>query len=398
MIRIDSDNAEVARELDALAALVAGHGGLLHEALTIEVRRGELRVLSTLPPAVSDVVLSIPRACLPDLDASELDLNGDDICVRRHGAKVPASAAHALEHMLAVYNLTGKLAQHRAESPWFALDDWPEIVAKLAAGRRGAPKVQQFYQDWKGVKSDALLLRSFLNTREFGARFDPGQADATRVLMPFIDYLNHDDGAMGFQGHGRGADYAVAARHWRRDDDSAECFVRYSRLDTLDAFLVYGFPDASSPLLRSVPLTIDLGADRRIDVGARIGGGKKGEVPPRMRDLRPLLPTVGQPEPGRLVVSHLFVPDARRPRALRRILAGVLRTLEPELAVDALDTQVTTAEQTVLEANRRYYAELAELTAKARARAPETPILTAVERVIALQRAKLDAYADRIAD
>jgi len=395
VLRIDSDNPEIARELEALAALVAGHGGRLHESLTVEVRGSDLRVTSTLPPAVSDTVLSVPRACLPDLAASELYLAGDDICIRRHGEGVPNSRARALEHMLAVYNLTGKIAQHRAQSPWFALNDQPEIVAKLAAGRRGAPKVQQFYQQWKSVDGEALLLRSFLNTRDFGARAEAGQSGTTSVLMPFVDYLNHHAGAMGFQGAGSGEDYAVGARHWRPDDGTAECFVRYSRLDALDAFLIYNFPDESGLLLRSVPLAVDLGGGQRLEVGARISGGAKGQVPAKMQDLRPLLPAVGQPEPGRLVVSHLFVPDDRRPRALRRILGGLLRTLMPEASPAELQDQVLRVEQAVLEANRRYYTELAELVARARGQGAAAAILSAVDRLIALQLAKLDSYESR---
>lgn len=396
MLRIDVDDGEIARELTALASLVKAEGATLSPNVTIEGRGGDLRVTSDLPADPNATILAMPDSCLPGLAAAELYVAGDDIRVRRHGDGVGATQARALEHMLAVYNLTGKLAAHREASPWFALDGAPEVVDKLAAGRAGAPKVDAFHIDWRDGARDQLLLTTFLNTREFGAKGGVGRAEATSVLMPFIDYVNHHFHAPGFHGGGEGADYTVSIRNAKPVPGSDECFVSYSRLDTLDAYLIYNFPDDSGPHLRSVPLTIDCGDGKRIDVDARISGSHPGKLPEKMRDLRALMPRVAMPETGLIQVGHLFVPGPNAPRALRRILSGLIRTLFPDIGDAAFQDKVRAAEQAVLDANRRYYRELADVLSAARARATALPALATVRRVLELQTAKLDAYAERI--
>jgi hypothetical protein len=175
--------------------------------------------------------------------------------------------------------------------------------------------------------------------------------------MPFIDYANHDSRAYGFQPGPQsfGQDHRVSLLNCQPLNGSNEVCVRYTQLDSLDAYLTYGFVDQSSPIVRSVPTTLEAGD---LDVRSRIGVVTKKELQSDIADLGPYVPNVFQTADGRTVLTHLLFPDAGSPYALRRVLNWSIRHVRGNLGLKRLRERVITAETALLQANRAYYDDL----------------------------------------
>jgi len=394
------DKAPVQNAISALHDICMREGAVLHDKLRMSVAGdGAIWLESTLPADSRDTLVSLPESCLPSLENARLAVEDGAIRLTERLPGLGDAQAECLTHMLAVYNATGKLAAFRETTPWFALQDAPALLDRLAAGRAGAPRVAELRERTRAGTDDAVLLDAFLGTRKYGAVKSAGGSVSHSVLMPFIDYANHHNQAPGFQpgDSTAGARHRVSLVNAKPIGGSDEVRVRYTPMDALDSYLLYGFVDAEADVLRSVPLTIDLDGGT-IEVQARINPGKgkgKGAVPKQLADLGALLPEVTA-APGQVTASYLLVPEANRVLALRRTLNWLIRRLEPQVKLDRLRGLVSEAEAQILAANRTFLdgieAEVAE-----RNDAGSAPARAALEALVAQQRRHLDAYADRIA-
>ena len=387
-----TENKAVQREAAALHDICEEQGAFFHEKLRMVVTNdGDMWLESTLPADQNDVLISLPDSCLPRIDPVTFKLVGDDIEIESiEDGALSDTQARCLKHMLAIYNATGKVKQHRATSPWFALTDHHEVFDAIFAGRKGAPRLDDQYERLRteGV-SDDVVIQSFLGTRKYGAL-------EQSTLMPFIDYANHDSRAPAFQpGHRAGhPHHQVAILNSQPADDGGQVLVRYSQLDPLDAYLSYGFVDTSTHLVRSTPLTIDLDVGE-IAAESRIGAKNKKKRPePGVKDLRGYLPMILENADGRVTVSHVLLPEAGSPFALRRILNWLIRKHESDIGLKRMGRLVDEAERQILEANRAYYDDL---EAKVRA-APDLPEAqrAMLNTLIRHQREAMDAYVDRL--
>jgi hypothetical protein len=152
---------------------------------------------------------------------------------------------------------------------------------------------------------------------------------------------------------------------------SEECLVRYNLMDRLDSFLSYAFVDESAPILNSLPLEIKLQDDLRIQVKGLGGGPYKGKLPDTLKDLRQFMPQIHKRTQDSLTVQRLFVPGEKAPRALRRVLGSLIRSLRPGLNLNTIHEMTLSAENQVLEANKTYYHRLQDLTRTAQSKSPD---------------------------
>jgi hypothetical protein len=292
--------------------------------------------------------------------------------------------------MLAIYNATGKITQHRETSPWFALADTPDLLDAILAGRRGAPRLDQQYQRVRDEGlTDDFLIEDFLGTRKYGAL-------EASTLMPFIDYANHDSRAPAFQPAPRVGypNHQVAILNSQPADDGGQVLVRYAQLDALDAYLGYGFVDTSTALVRSSPVTITLDVGE-IVAESRIGAkAKKKRADPGIKDLRGYLPMILENADGRVTVTHLLLPEAGSPYALRRILNWLIRKHEPDVGLKRMGRLVDEAERQILDANRAFYDALERsLTDYGE---PSSSQYRTISDLIRHQREAMDAYVERL--
>jgi len=387
-----TENKAVQREAAALHDICEAEGAFFHDKLRMVVTNdGDMWLESTLPADQNDVLISLPDSCLPRIDPVTFKLVGDDIEIESiaDGA-LGDTQERCLKHMLAIYNATGKVTQHRESSPWFALADAPDLLDAIVAGRRGAPRLEEKYQRIRDEGlTDDFLIEDFLGTRKYGALEAP-------TLMPFIDYANHDPRAPAFQPAKRVgySDHQVAILNSQPAENGGEVRVRYSQLDALDSFLNYGFVDTSTNLVRSCPLTIDIEVGEIVGE-SRIGAKAKKKRPePGIKDLRGYLPMILENADGRITVTHLLLPEAGSPFALRRILNWLIRKHDPDLGLKRMGRLVDEAERRILDANRAFYDDLqASLDAADQVPTLQSRMLT---DLIRHQREAMDAYVERL--
>ncbi|MBK1693025.1 hypothetical protein [Ectothiorhodospira mobilis] len=355
--QITGDEALV-RPLHTLTQRLAAAGAWFNEDLEIRAGVGDLAMCSQRRYADRRSVLRVPLAAMPFKEDFRWTLEGDRLRAEPVGPDTEPLHREMMDLMLEVYNQAGKMAQWRQVCPWTALEDHPDLLNRLLVAKAAAPKVQRF-QEWRAAgRRQALMVESFLGARIFRLTAEHlqavGRQEGPAVLMPIIDYFNHQLQAEGFQI--QPAPAPISMRVFSRPDpQTGELFVRYNLYDPLDTYLFYGFVDTECPWLASVPLTLDT-AGGRLEV-LNSGGAFKGALPPAMRDLRAFMPAVVRQEAGHLQLTKLILPGERAPRALQRVLAGLLTTLG--VPRDRVHREVARLEAEVLERNEAYWEDLA---------------------------------------
>jgi hypothetical protein len=301
-----------------------------------------------------------------------------------------------------------KPTQWAAQTPWLTLWHDPDLLEHLVAApnsQMAKPKLDLYREG----RWDDVLIGTFLSSRVFnlkGKQKGAGQTQPGRVLMPFIDFLNHHFHARGFQTETAETwdDNKIFVYQDQPLEGSDQCFVMYSMLDCYASFLSYGFIDESAPFISSHPTTVELSQGVKLQVGRNLAGTFKKQLPQKMRDLRIYMPQVGAEGSNGIPVSRLLFPGSNAPRALRRVLATILRSKRPQWDAVTVEAAVREAERKLLDANHRHYDRLAELTAEARMRSEDEDVpgrkatLRTVDQLVFRSKRHLYAYADRLSD
>ena len=342
-MRIIADDPELERHLARLHDLIVSNGGFVHEECVIVVQDGNLRIEAPRSVPEGIELIRVPEALLLSVDDFGLYQDGDDIRIGTPSDSVTPVQAELMDSMIAIYNISGKIKDHRVNSPSRLYLAEPDIYRRLVMATQFKPR--------EALKKEDFLLQDFLHTRTFGLKSEDGQGD-TSVLMPIIDFLNHHQGATGFQL----GDKALSVVRRSPLAGSDECFVSYSRMDAQIAYFNYGFVDRSSTSLLSVPLTISLPGVVDLQVN-RFPAAKRKQAPPAaLKDIRRFVPRMSLDiDKKRGAVSSLPIPDAKSPRALRRILMAVLMNFMRDMSPDDVKAYLDEAEQQVIQANRSYY-------------------------------------------
>ncbi len=390
------DNRKIQRDVAALYEFCEANGAILHAALRMVVGEEAIWLESDLPADDRAVLVSLPQSCLPPVRAFTLEVVDDTLVIRDRHAEPSQAQARCFEHLVAIYNATGKLATHRRRSPWFALAHQPELLDRLVAGRAQTPRIADTHARWREGLDDSLLIDTFLATRQYRLR-DSASGEAQPVLLPFIDFADHHPKAPGFQRAPEDApeDHRIALRNAKPVNGSAACRVAYGVLDALDSYLGYGFVDSEVGFVRSVPLTIEVPLGR-IAVQARGASVAGQKLPPRLEDIRPWIPRILGREADTVTVSSLLIPDAEAPLALRRVLNWLLRGLNPDITLNRLRDAVLEAEDQMLAANRDYWTDVATRAETARSQSPDDPAVNTVHDLARAQLERLEAYAERL--
>lgn len=388
-ITIDSDDAELETLLRELETLVVRSGGYLHPRLRIVVAQGQLKVESDA--SGPDPLVRLPESCLLPIDDVDIGLRDDDsLSLASPPADMDAGKWAMLKCMIAIYNRGQKVRQYRHELPWLALAGSPALLALLHSARADAPKATQLYELAAAGELERLALRGFLGSRVL--KYQPADGEPAQVMMPFIDFFNHHSASPSF---GRDGD-ALTVRPSRPLAGSNECFVCYNALDTLDAFLNYGFVDVTAPFVRSVPLQIALPGIGSLRIRGKMAQPRKQPLPPQLKDLGVFLPRFRRLSDQELAAAQLLIPAAGRPDALHRVFVVLIQNLAPGLGLSELDDAVTSAVQQVLAANEDYYRQLETMRQTTGTTVESAPALEQLGVLVDVQQRKLAAYRDVI--
>jgi len=381
MVKIIADRVDIENHLLRLVDLINSNGGYVHDELVIVTENGDLSLQAPRSVPEKCELISVPRELLLPTADFDLYLSGDDICIGDSAKAASATQLAVAEEMFAIYNLCEKIKDHRKSAPVRLFLESPEIFESLVLPGQ--------FNARKKLPTKDPVLDDFLHTRVFAAK--SGLGDETHsVLMPIIDFLNHNRSAGGFKLDNE----RLFVKRFSPLADTEECFVSYSRMDAQIAYAIYGFVDESSNTVISVPLSIDLPGIGLIEIGRRQGAKFNGKIPEPLKNISWLVPEMGMSREDRQArMAFLIIPPKGFPRALRRVLNFLIRAFARDMAPEELKTLVVEAERQVVEANLNYYEELKVLARNASVSQESQQIVDDVVRVADIQLNLIRAYA-----
>lgn len=388
-MRIDSDSTAVAKAISRLLKSLGKHGARFNAQLAILCRDGELSIRTTAAVPPEQVLIGLPAECLLPVDDFRLSLSGNDIRIADQKPGVSPARGEIMQRVIDVFNLTDKVSRHRYSTLSSLRRERPDIHARLCSGRIPQSELPPARPSLNDPAIDDLL-----DTRTLVYRLDPESSRHTLVIMPVVDYCNHHTFAYPFfpavDPAGR---RMLTTRAFCPDPVTRECFVRYGIYDSYDCFLHYGFVDQQAPFVISIPIEIALPSLGTLTIRARPMHMPRAQIPVEVTDLLFYLPAFTVDRAARSAeVSHLIIPQENAPDALRRILAVILRQIEPELSERSAATIIEAIEQDVLAANTDFYRSLATYLGDTAFPDNFAALHRTAEAVVSLQLEKLQRY------
>lgn len=380
--------------LEKLKALTLKEGAYFHPNINIAEKGGNFTLTCASPRSSGEYLIRMPESCLPDTKAFTMEEKDDSIIINSHDDSVSDVQIECFRLQIELYNLTRKLSFYKKNSLYFALADRPEDIRTVLSADSHIEN-NALYRLWEKGDTASLSIEGFLKSRVF--RWENEANGKTKhVLLPFIDLLNHHLKAGKFQKERNGEKEFLSVANTHPVEGSSECFVQYSPLDTVSALIGYGFADESAHFLYSVPVEIDLGYGKFMKINSATNAKYKrtGSIPDAMKDIASHIP-------GRLFfdrdkgieLTHLIVPGATVPAAMRRILGMYIHSLFPNKEELQKRLMLQHAETSILLENRKYYDALKKISESLSNSASFTLML---KKTADMQLEKLDAYEERL--
>ncbi len=421
MVQFACDDKETEKLLRKLYKQVTRNGGIVHDKITIGCKDGDLKL--TIDPSVEarQQILVLPVECLLPVDKFKLGLKGNKIIIKSHDDDLPKAQVEMMETMMALYNATGKIAgQKKTVTMGLYYKDKALLDALEKVRDTGTfPYADQIEK----LSVQKLALDSFIKSRVLGFKqavieeaknSKTGQPGAkfvrNKVIMPIIDFLNHHPQAIGFltQFAGASAPGTELAPEEQYNEDgiavvklcpvagSNECYVQYGPYDAVDALINYNYADRESTFVRSMPVRVKLpdGAGTLVICSSASATLlDKEKLPEGVQDLRFFIPPIAADTNKKIVrLRHLFVPQERAPRALRRVLGLAINMMGGNHSPAKVMDLVIYAEKKIIQENYKYYQKLSKLAEKHEPSAAMEMVVRNVRDVAKIQIENIERY------
>lgn len=390
MIKIISDNRKAEKILNKIVGIIAKNGGYLDGDIEVRCAHGNVSVHSPGNKQVRQM-FRIPHGLLLPYEEFEIAIKKNKFVLVSASEDVTPVQKKLMKAMLELYNVTGKLAQHRATSPWLMHKDNKALMEILLNCRYGEEfeKMRRMIDEGS---DEELELLTFFKTRLLRCRLHKQWGKQVLVILPLIDALNHHVLGAGFD-HIYAKNGAAMSVACKQLPDSDECLACYGAMDAMDSYLHYGFVDEAAPFVRSAPIEIDLGEGGTIDVQASYGGVDAEELPEPLKDLVFFMPSITvNHKKKRAQLSHLFIPQKNGILSMRRILNYVIRILNPDLEDQVYIRWLAEAERMVLETNIKLYDDIEDVTIGIGEGEEKDEVL----KFISLQKGRISTYISSI--
>ncbi len=397
MVSYRCDDKDVEQCLKKLEAQVISAGGWLSDDVIICSNDGNLSIETSLPAESQDKLISLPPKSLLPLEKVSLGLRDDDLYIISSDETIPPEQLALFATYVELCNLTHKISFHRANSPWVTLRDHPDTLKYITISRADSRTVKEFSElSMSSEDADQLVIDTYIKTRTLNFKEGKGIAAKTyKVIMPLIDCLNHHPKAHGyFNVSEKGQEPSLSVVNSKPIANSDEVFVCYGIFDPLDTYITYGYVDKNSLFVRSIPLLIDLKDGFSIKVKSEVGLLYGGDMPPDIADLRSFMPILYSNEDKVLEVSHMIIPPPTSPFALRRVLAELIKEVNPSLSSDdeALEGQVRAAESQIISANTEFFEDLLRHIEEKLKSKPDSYVFEMLKDMVNTQLGNLKKY------
>jgi hypothetical protein len=391
MVEIISDKAEIFECIQETVKILEEHGAVFHQSLKLVSEKGDLRIEMAQPVENQHAIL-MPEDLLLPIDSFNLKIEKNNFTYTDMDASVTKIQARLMDLQLKLYNLTNKAEHFKKTTHLNLLNKTPELREHLLAGRNG--KITQSLIEKSALKpDDNFFCDAFLKSRVLSFKTTANRTPVM-VLMPIVDFANHNVLSPSFLNIDHGDKNAIAIMASCPVKGSNESFVSYGPYDALDTSIVYGFSDHSATFSRSVRAEIDIEEFGKIIIHARSTDMKFDSLPAHMQDLKFFIPHILSNVNGKMEISHLYIPGSRAPRALRRVLNYLIQNLLKGRNPSQYQKWVQDAEEEIIKVNINYYNKLKTMLDKID---EDSEALAMFYDMAEFQLKKLEEYKDNAA-
>src|SRR5258707_7266651 len=134
MVLIAADSLQVERSLQKIVALSEKAGAEFSDDLVLKSVNGYLSVEAP-PESAGKVLVRLPWDCLVPFSPFRLSIVNDDLVISSYEEGLTDECVTMMEALLKLFNLTGKVADHRRTSPWRVIISYPTILQYVRQAR-----------------------------------------------------------------------------------------------------------------------------------------------------------------------------------------------------------------------------------------------------------------------
>lgn len=323
-------------------------------------------------------------------------LEGQNFVINPDNGSLTSLHIELAENVVEAYNLTGRPAFHTGECVWIRYRAAPDLLEDLLKARTLNPEQKErlnFTRQTRDCEDEATFVcGTYWQSRVLGRKSEQSGL-VVPMAMPFVDYLDHHYAGSPYGTPRTDADEPVLSiRNHRPFPSASTLYACYGMYDALDTFITYGFIDTEAPIVRAVPMTIDLGQGKSLEVGAMTAAKISAPLNAYLKDLQAYSPMVTFDDKKKLNVSHLLIPVINAPHALRRILRSLVHTAfsEDEKSPQYIVDLTYRTEREIVENTIAFY-KTTLTRIQSREEAPED-LVTDAARLCKIQLAKLYKY------
>ncbi len=358
MVSIQSDSFEVGKSLKEQVRLSENAGAEFNPDLIIRYEQGNLSVGCKATDKARLAWLS--KDCLIPVESQYFSLENECIVLNENADTGWSSQQQDIAHvMFSIFNQCEKINQAKQNSFWLSMMGRDELRIHICAARGFNTSDRRFLDISKTeVEQQQVIISNFFNSRVLS--LTNNNTTNQRVIMSVVDYCNHNWRGSPFDIHYTPDTVSLRVNLSQPIPDTNECFVFYSTMDALDTYIKYGFVDLSAPVVRSVPLVIEITDIGRLDISGYIIKPANPKLLKNFRNIPRQVPTIMDEKKGEYIkISHIFIPDSNTPYAMKRVLAALLRRLS-KINLDGMQLKeaVRSAEQQIVETNTAYYKKM----------------------------------------
>ena len=272
MLKIRSGDKEAQSLVRELVAALTDAGAFFHPALQIDIRGAEFSFASRKKLKGDEVLVTLPLSCMPVWSDFEWSLDGD-----QHLCWAPIDSPLAGDYelntrtvdlLIKLYNRFGKLADYSCISPvvQFA-HKRPLIECLLAMDHDSASRAKL------DEGHDQLMIHSFWHSRIF-SDYLTGHFH----LIPVMEFFDHNVFADNFFWDDLPDGRRALHQAFQRVGETKAVYARYEIMDSLHAFMKYGFVDDQTFFLQSQPFSLQLSETILLDVRYQSSSGNQCHV------------------------------------------------------------------------------------------------------------------------
>ncbi len=357
MPKIISDSIEIKELLLELEKIIIDNGGYLNPLLNILEKDNNFSIVSHSNISKYEKLIVLNNKLLPNIDLFDIDIIDNRFHIKNSDISKDTITYKLIDIQLEIFNYANKLEHYKSDAFFYSLVNREDILKSILSTQNIREIYSKYFKKYYNNEKE-LLKEEFFKSRTFGLKDDKGEKVISTVLMPFVDYCNHNTNSTGF---------AIIEENYSKKlailnhtiDKTKEVYVKYNDLCPVFKLITYGFVDKSADRFYSRPVTVELKNGKSFEIDYNIGSIKKEMIIKGgiFKDIGHLFPYVNLPKEydnKRVKLSTIAIPNATAPLSMRRIIIASLKSAWKDMNSNQLRENMLKIEDAILTENYKF--------------------------------------------